>query len=737
MALLNKSGIINGNTILPAHVTNVYDALNGTGSYDVVATGSFTGSFVGNLTGTATFSNTASFVTASSISGPYGANSVISASYSVSASHLIGGINIDTGSLVTTASFNAYTGSAASQFAGTASFATTASHALTVATASIKTSGTTLYSTDPATSGFSTQNGIFLGAKAGGNATNAYASIFLGDTAGTSASSAFSSNFIGATAGFSASNAINSNFIGQGAGFVASASTYSNFIGYLAGHMNNAGYGPSYSNFIGSEAGRSANNASNSNFIGSGSGFQATNAYRSNFIGQGAGYQATNAYRSNFFGFEAGYQATNANDSVFIGLYAGRNASASPNSIFIGNAAGYQQTSNASYSTYLGYQTGYNGGSNNLGSNNIIIGTNISLPNARNNSINLGGVIFATGSYSTTTGNPYTGSQANSRVGIAKDLPNATLDVAGNTIISGSLTATNQILISTGSATAPSYTFINDSNTGIYSSGSTNIIRFATNGADTARISSQQLIIGDNTFVSNTNYAQAGVQVNGLLYATDGVFHNVFFHPSNYYARGVANKGGIYFQYLNTSSIVAPENGEKIVFRTIPSGSAVGVAVSSSDALRIDPNYIDSGEYQPNFEIANRLTLGQLWSGTNTGIGRDSTTGQITAVSSDQRLKTNIQTLTGSLDAIKSLRGTQFEWTNENDPEFRISSDATGTQIGLIAQEVEQILPQVVKPNGVKDYLTVEYDKIVAVLIEAIKEQQQQIDNLQQQINNM
>lgn len=55
MALLNKSGIVNGNTILPEHVTNVYDALNGSGSYDVVATGSFTGTFTGTLSGTASY----------------------------------------------------------------------------------------------------------------------------------------------------------------------------------------------------------------------------------------------------------------------------------------------------------------------------------------------------------------------------------------------------------------------------------------------------------------------------------------------------------------------------------------------------------------------------------------------------------------------------------------------------------------------------------------------------------
>lgn len=57
MGLLNKSGIGTGATIESLHVTNIYDALNGTGSYQVVATGSFTGTFDGTFTGTATTSS--------------------------------------------------------------------------------------------------------------------------------------------------------------------------------------------------------------------------------------------------------------------------------------------------------------------------------------------------------------------------------------------------------------------------------------------------------------------------------------------------------------------------------------------------------------------------------------------------------------------------------------------------------------------------------------------------------
>jgi hypothetical protein len=85
---------------------------------------------------------------------------------------------------------------------------------------------------------------------------------------------------------------------------------------------------------------------------------------------------------------------------------------------------------------------------------------------------------------------------------------------------------------------------------------------------------------------------------------------------------------------------------------------------------------------------------------------------------SDATLKTNVETLSGSLDAVKSLRGVSFDWLENG-----------GSEIGVIAQEVEAVLPDVVSTNeeGIK---SVKYGNMVAVLIEAIKEQQAQIDEL-------
>ena len=91
---------------------------------------------------------------------------------------------------------------------------------------------------------------------------------------------------------------------------------------------------------------------------------------------------------------------------------------------------------------------------------------------------------------------------------------------------------------------------------------------------------------------------------------------------------------------------------------------------------------------------------------------------------SDATLKTNVETLTGSLDAVKAMRGVSYDWIENGNSE-----------VGVIAQEVEEVIPDVVSTNdqGIK---SVKYGNLVGVLIEAIKEQQQRIEALEAQLNS-
>ena len=100
--------------------------------------------------------------------------------------------------------------------------------------------------------------------------------------------------------------------------------------------------------------------------------------------------------------------------------------------------------------------------------------------------------------------------------------------------------------------------------------------------------------------------------------------------------------------------------------------------------------------------------------------------GEITA-SSDVRLKKNIKTIPNALEKVQQLRGVEFEFTNSGKD-----------SVGLIAQEVENVIPQVVlttEQNNLPDMKSVNYASLVGVLVEAIKEQQLQIDDLKAQVS--
>lgn len=95
---------------------------------------------------------------------------------------------------------------------------------------------------------------------------------------------------------------------------------------------------------------------------------------------------------------------------------------------------------------------------------------------------------------------------------------------------------------------------------------------------------------------------------------------------------------------------------------------------------------------------------------------------------SDQSVKDNVTTIPNALDKVQAMRGVTFTRNDEKDKE-RVHA-------GVIAQEMEKAFPEVVfeNPDGTK---AVAYGNIVSVLIEAIKEQQKQIDDLKQQIEEL
>jgi len=129
------------------------------------------------------------------------------------------------------------------------------------------------------------------------------------------------------------------------------------------------------------------------------------------------------------------------------------------------------------------------------------------------------------------------------------------------------------------------------------------------------------------------------------------------------------------------------------------------------------------------------LTANRTLSMSGTYTGTFAVTGGITATadviayaSSDRRLKDNIVNIENPIEKVQKLNGVTWEW-NDNADELQKSTPT----VGVIAQEVEEVLPQLVntRDNG---YKAVDYAKLTGLLIEAVKEQQKQIDELKSRL---
>jgi hypothetical protein len=166
-------------------------------------------------------------------------------------------------------------------------------------------------------------------------------------------------------------------------------------------------------------------------------------------------------------------------------------------------------------------------------------------------------------------------------------------------------------------------------------------------------------------------------------------------------------------------------------------GSMYGIGFTSGGS------FFPSGASGWGLYIADNGTCRIHLSGAS---GDITTTGNITAYASDRRLKTNIKPISNAIDKLMRINGVEFDWVdNIQDIGF---IPQTMHETGVIAQEIQAVIPDAVKIapfnknatdiSGIdNEYLTVDKEKIIPLLIEAIKEQQARINRLEETVNNL
>jgi hypothetical protein len=130
-----------------------------------------------------------------------------------------------------------------------------------------------------------------------------------------------------------------------------------------------------------------------------------------------------------------------------------------------------------------------------------------------------------------------------------------------------------------------------------------------------------------------------------------------------------------------------------------------------------------------------------------TNAGAFNAANEITAFASDGRLKENVKNIESPLDKLNKINGVTYDWKLEDCAKWNFEP-ANKSDIGFIAQEIQAIIPEAVAPapfdvdeNGNsrsgENYLTVKPEKVIPLLVEAIKEQQNQIDELKEMVKKL
>lgn len=313
----------------------------------------------------------------------------------------------------------------------------------------------------------------------------------------------------------------------------------------------------------------------------------------------------------------------------------------------------------------------------------------------------------------------------------------------------GTITATSKVILPDGTNLAPSLTNTENTDTGIYfpgadnvgiTAGGTKIVDVSSSGINvTGRISADSSLTLDSLTLTTAELGvldgvTAGDAAGGKALVLDS---NKDLNDTNEVIRALRiNSFGV-----GTSPTLITGDITYSAALKAPAGSdsAPSIAYSSDTDTGF---YFGSAKVAVTVSGTEEVSVGtngmQLTSSLGVGTSASGTTGEIRATnditayySSDKRLKDNITPITEPLFKISKLGGYTFDWI----PKEGIHSHE-GRDVGVIAQEVEEVLPEVTttRDNG---YKAVKYEKIVPLLIECIKEQQSQIDELKETLSEL
>ncbi|HAD33633.1 MAG TPA: hypothetical protein DCF44_03920 [Chitinophagaceae bacterium] len=620
---------------------------------------------------------------------------------------------------------------------------------------------------------------IFVGVQAGNNHAfnNQGENTFLGYSAGFSSPGStplgpsIRNTFVGSEAGFNSISSLNT-YVGYRAGYSHNNSTQGNTcVGYECGYLNQNADNA----FYGFRAARNQVSGIDNSVFGQVAGENMSTGSGNTFMGLAAGRGNGAFDNNNYFGARAGNSSLGS-DNIFIGNNAGLNGIGSRN-VVMGNFA--MQAATAGTENVI---IGYNANIVSPGTSfNTIIGGRSALVNATGSSNTYVGYQTAL-AQTTGTGHAYFGLEAGQNM----------VGGSGNTFLgiragatNANSTFTNAAAIGAGAQVVNNDHMIlgnNAVNVGIGLSGITpgpgNKLEINTAVANTSGLRFRQLTSA-SPVGANPGPGVLAVDPNGDVIYVQSPAASAFggtcgTSPSalpssweiplggfNYVFSG--NGTGTVVNNVGIGTNCTPQAKLHVDQSSGSNAGSIGILVENNDispcfnagpiiGLKSVVNLANSSGTVSSlyrvggwFEVPNPNGCGIInnWAihvpqnGGFVTIGYPTpfTTGALVDINgvtnsalgytsiSDISLKNSVATLPNALNKIKNLRPVTFKWNNLTD------SASSGTQAGFIAQEVDTVIPQVIRTTSSR-LKSISYDQLIPYLVSAIQAQQNQIKQL-------